>query len=125
MGASVSFTGKHVVITGGSEGIGLALAREFVSESAHVTLLSRSASKLQQAQASLRVRLQEAQAQLRRIFRLLAACTGIPQLSSLTSPRYAVMCTAVPPVCRHMRQGPACYHACPHGSGSCPITQDT
>lgn len=107
MGASASFTGKHVVITGGSEGIGLGLAQEFVSESAHVTLLSRSASKLQQAQASLGVRLQEAQAQLRRIFRLLAACTGIPQLSFLRSPHYAIMCTAVPPVCRHMRQGPA------------------
>lgn len=47
------FTGKHVVITGGSEGIGLALACELVQAHSNVTLISRSTNKLQAAQAKL------------------------------------------------------------------------
>lgn len=47
------FKGKHCVITGGSTGIGLALAEEFVKRGAHVTLVARTKSKLQEAQAAL------------------------------------------------------------------------
>lgn len=56
MGASISFSGKHVVITGGSEGIGLALAECFASDGAIVSLLSRSTLKLEKAQKHLQVR---------------------------------------------------------------------
>uniref|UniRef100_A0A7R9YTA4 3-dehydrosphinganine reductase n=1 Tax=Chlamydomonas euryale TaxID=1486919 RepID=A0A7R9YTA4_9CHLO len=47
------FAGKHVVITGGSEGIGLALAKLFVEAHANVTIVSRSASKLEAARSDL------------------------------------------------------------------------
>jgi NAD(P)-dependent dehydrogenase (short-subunit alcohol dehydrogenase family) len=41
--------GKHVLITGGSKGIGLACARAFLDEGARVSLVSRSAGNLQAA----------------------------------------------------------------------------
>jgi len=45
--------GAHVVITGGSEGIGLALGLEAAKQGAHVTVLSRKVEKLQKAVAQL------------------------------------------------------------------------
>lgn len=45
--------GARVVITGGSEGIGLETARLMVERGAHVTLVSRSEAKLAAAKASL------------------------------------------------------------------------
>lgn len=48
-----SFVGLHVCITGGSEGLGLALAACFIKESANVSLLARTLSKLQTAQKKL------------------------------------------------------------------------
>lgn len=50
-----SFKGEHVLITGGSEGIGLELARLFIVDGAIVTLLARSTQKLQAAQERLKV----------------------------------------------------------------------
>ena len=41
--------GQHVLITGGSKGIGLACARGFLQEGAHVSLVSRQATHLQNA----------------------------------------------------------------------------
>lgn len=48
-----SLLGKHVVITGGSSGIGFALAKRCVSEGAFVTLMSRTESNLVKARDSL------------------------------------------------------------------------
>ncbi|XVE75504.1 hypothetical protein DITRI_Ditri12bG0098900 [Diplodiscus trichospermus] len=45
---------RHVFITGGSKGIGLALAQQAVSEGARVSLLARSLEKLEEAQRSIR-----------------------------------------------------------------------
>ncbi|MBX9768043.1 MAG: SDR family oxidoreductase [Bdellovibrionales bacterium] len=45
---------KNVLIAGGSEGIGLSLAQEFLSQGASVHILSRSEDKLLKAQASLK-----------------------------------------------------------------------
>ncbi len=45
--------GKHVLVTGGSKGIGLACAAAFLREGARVTLVSRSAQNLDAARASL------------------------------------------------------------------------
>ena len=45
--------GRHVLITGGSKGIGLACARAFLDEGARVSLVSRSAANLQHGAAHL------------------------------------------------------------------------
>jgi NAD(P)-dependent dehydrogenase (short-subunit alcohol dehydrogenase family) len=44
-----SFRGRTVVITGGSRGLGLAMALEFAREGAHLALLARSADQLDDA----------------------------------------------------------------------------
>jgi NAD(P)-dependent dehydrogenase (short-subunit alcohol dehydrogenase family) len=45
--------GRHVLITGGSRGIGLACAREFLAEGCKVSLVGRDSERLEQARASL------------------------------------------------------------------------
>ncbi|MBN2354364.1 MAG: SDR family oxidoreductase [Spirochaetales bacterium] len=47
-----NYEGKSVFLTGGSEGIGLALAQAFAKEGAHVVLFSRSEDKLKKAVAA-------------------------------------------------------------------------
>ena len=47
---------KHILITGGSKGIGLACAAGFIEEGARVTLVSRQISHLDLARASLLAR---------------------------------------------------------------------
>lgn len=47
-------TGQHVLITGGSRGIGLACAQEFLREGARVSIAGRSPEHLLAAQESLR-----------------------------------------------------------------------
>lgn len=49
-------SGKSVLITGGSRGLGLALAREFAARGARLTLTARTASDLDAAAAELRGR---------------------------------------------------------------------
>lgn len=49
------YKGKVVVITGGSSGIGLALAKEFVKQQAYVTIISRDRHKLKIAETELAV----------------------------------------------------------------------
>ena len=46
--------GEHVLITGGSSGIGLAFAKSLVERNANVTLVARDAAKLAAAASSLR-----------------------------------------------------------------------
>lgn len=46
---------KHVVITGGSKGIGLACAKTFLQEAARVTLVSRDLATLEGAQRTLSI----------------------------------------------------------------------
>jgi NAD(P)-dependent dehydrogenase (short-subunit alcohol dehydrogenase family) len=46
-------SGKHVLITGGSKGIGLACAQAFLSEGARVSLVSRSETNLANARSQL------------------------------------------------------------------------
>ncbi|HEY0823285.1 MAG TPA: SDR family oxidoreductase [Ramlibacter sp.] len=45
--------GQHVLVTGGSRGIGLACAREFLREGCRVTLVGRDAARMEQARAAL------------------------------------------------------------------------
>src|SRR4030095_5495105 len=51
--ARYSLTNKVVVISGGSRGLGLALAREFARHGAHIALLARDKEKLERAEADL------------------------------------------------------------------------
>jgi len=53
--------GHHVLITGGSKGIGLACARGFLQEGARVSLVSRQASNLQTARDALLAEFPQAQ----------------------------------------------------------------
>lgn len=49
----VKLAGRHVLITGGSTGIGLAVARACMLQNATVTLVARTQSKLEAAQKEL------------------------------------------------------------------------
>jgi len=50
----ISFAGKVVLITGGSRGLGLALARELADEGARLVLLARDPAELARAEADLK-----------------------------------------------------------------------
>lgn len=52
---NIPIKGRHVFITGGSKGIGLALAQRAVLEGARVSLLARSLPNLEEAQKSIRL----------------------------------------------------------------------
>lgn len=47
------FRGQHVLITGGSTGIGLAMAEQLAKAGAHLTLVARSDTKLAAARQQL------------------------------------------------------------------------
>jgi FlaA1/EpsC-like NDP-sugar epimerase len=49
----IAFTGRTVLITGGSRGLGLELARLFAAEGANLVLIARDAEKLSQAAREL------------------------------------------------------------------------
>jgi len=60
----LQLSGKHVLVTGGSRGIGLACAREFLREGARVSLAGRTAAHLEAALAQLRAEGHAAHGQL-------------------------------------------------------------
>lgn len=49
----LKLNGKHIVITGGSSGIGYSLAKQFLLEGCKVTLIARNIDRLQQAKTEL------------------------------------------------------------------------
>jgi NAD(P)-dependent dehydrogenase (short-subunit alcohol dehydrogenase family) len=49
----LGLSGRHVLITGGSQGIGYAVAAGFLAESCHVVLVARDPSRLEAAAATL------------------------------------------------------------------------
>ena len=53
MGHSYDVRDKHVVITGGSSGIGLECAKEYVRQGAKVTIIARNVTKLEAARLEL------------------------------------------------------------------------
>jgi len=50
---SFSYKGKHVLVTGGSAGIGFELAKSYLSKGANVSIIARNKQKLADAQKSL------------------------------------------------------------------------
>ena len=54
MRSDFSFAGKSVVITGGSRGLGLAIARQIAREGGRLALLARDEEELARACAELR-----------------------------------------------------------------------
>lgn len=48
-----ALAGKHVIITGGSEGLGFALAKQLCMRRCRVTIVARTQSKLDQAVTEL------------------------------------------------------------------------
>lgn len=54
--ARISFSGKSIVITGGSRGLGLVLARQLGDEGARLALLARDEEELESAKVELRLR---------------------------------------------------------------------
>ncbi|XWS32660.1 hypothetical protein CRYUN_Cryun22dG0008900 [Craigia yunnanensis] len=52
---NIPIKNRHVFITGGSSGIGLALAHQAASQGARVSILARSLSKLEEAKESIRL----------------------------------------------------------------------
>lgn len=67
----MTFQHKIVLVTGGSSGIGLATARSFARQGAHVWLLARNCERLAAAQADLRSQCQWAEQQCE------AACVDV------------------------------------------------
>ncbi|KAL0909991.1 hypothetical protein M5K25_020910 [Dendrobium thyrsiflorum] len=51
----IPIKGRHVFITGGSSGIGLALARQVAAEGARVSILARSRKRLEEAREAIRL----------------------------------------------------------------------
>ena len=49
----IKYEGKHVLITGGSIGIGLEIAKEYVGKGANITIVARNETRLKEAQAEL------------------------------------------------------------------------
>lgn len=52
--AKIPIAGRHVFITGGSSGIGLALARQAAAAGARVSILARSTARLEEARDDIR-----------------------------------------------------------------------
>ncbi|BFZ56033.1 3-dehydrosphinganine reductase [Savitreella phatthalungensis] len=52
--AKPDYRGKHVVVTGGSQGMGKSVAAEFIRRGAHVTILARTQKTLDEAHAELK-----------------------------------------------------------------------
>jgi len=55
------FNGKHVVITGGSSGLGLALAKPLLQQGARVSLVARNRARLEAARQALLIHQPQAQ----------------------------------------------------------------
>ena len=49
----MDFEGQHIIITGGSSGIGLATAQQLVQLGSHITIIARHPAQLEGAQSAI------------------------------------------------------------------------
>eukprot|EP01129_Flabellula_baltica_P008467 TRINITY_DN3369_c0_g1_i1.p1 TRINITY_DN3369_c0_g1~~TRINITY_DN3369_c0_g1_i1.p1 ORF type:complete len:318 (+),score=73.19 TRINITY_DN3369_c0_g1_i1:182-1135(+) len=85
--APIVIDGSHVIVTGGSSGIGLAVAKELAQKGAHVTIIARNVQKLKEAQKEIEnCRLNENQ----RILQYSASVTDYDALSEAVADAVAV-----------------------------------
>src|SRR6266536_2449311 len=116
-----SFDGKIILITGGSRGLGLALAREACARRARVALLARDPNELARACDDLRRRggdtlpvecdLLEPTQIKQAVEKIVAACaSGRPALVMPVSARFIIMANALFPNLfgRMMKMANAC-----------------
>ncbi len=61
------FKNKHIVITGGSSGLGLELAYRLAEEEARLTLIARNLHKLRKAEAAIKQRVPDVDIQVRSV----------------------------------------------------------
>ncbi len=86
------FKGKHVLITGGSEGTGLELARLAALEGGKVTLVARDVDKLETARASIK---DSCASQPLAQACSIAICTAdVTQLAQVSPPPHPGHCSA-------------------------------
>ena len=76
---SMSFSQQHAIVTGGSSGIGKAVALQLAQAGAHITIIARSQAKLDQAQAEI---LQAQATPTQKILSFSADVADRPQLSA-------------------------------------------
>jgi 3-dehydrosphinganine reductase len=96
-GKKLELRGTHCLITGGSTGIGFALAEELVKRSASVTLVARTKSKLVESQAKL-LKLVEQLGTRSRVEILVADVTNYPQVSTSGAPWVITVSAPSPPL---------------------------
>mmetsp|Transcript_3625 Transcript_3625/g.10504 ORF Transcript_3625/g.10504 Transcript_3625/m.10504 type:complete len:325 (-) Transcript_3625:661-1635(-) len=92
----LEFRGKHVLITGGSTGIGLAMAELLAAGGAHLTLVARSESKLAAARQHLLAKQPEAKVQTisADVTQAESVQKVIAQAESSQGPVYGLICNA-------------------------------
>ena len=108
--------GRHAVITGGSEGIGLALAREMVLRGATVSLLARRQAKLDAAAEQLRAAVKDCA-----VHTFVADVTDYAQARGVPFSKTASVALACAPVLQkaycHAWQVCKALAAAQHGAG--------
>lgn len=80
-----ALTGHHAVVTGGSRGIGLTIARTLLGAGANVTIMARDAKKLDAAVVELRCRLQGTDAQPEAVGSVFAVMVNVADEASVAA----------------------------------------
>jgi len=112
------WSGKHVVVTGGSSGIGLATAEAFAARGADITLIARDADRLLAAQQAVALRRMSTRATVSAVsgdISTLASCEAIVGMATVAGARpidVLVSCAGIIIPGHFETMKPADYEAC-------------